>query len=357
MTGNLASPEETELWELFAAELADAATPADRVRLETRLAADPRLRTQLDVARAIWSAAPGHPPVTHEDIQRAWSRLTAAVAADEALPLAPTVGRARPFVRDVPASPPAYRLALAASVILAVGLGVTWLVPRLSAPSEVAAVETREIVAPPGQRVVLRLGDGSQVWLAPGSRLRGPERFGAGARELSLYGQAYFEVTPDPARPFLVRSGGTLTRVIGTRFDVRAFPGDGPAVVVVREGRVSVRSEQGSEGVARELGRGDRAVVDSTGSIRVDRGIDVDALVAWTTGRLVFPDTPLREMAADLERWFEVDIEFADPAIGDRRLSATFEEESIETVLQIISELADVHVRRTGRLVVLSGKS
>jgi ferric-dicitrate binding protein FerR (iron transport regulator) len=189
--------------------------------------------------------------------------------------------------------------------------------------------------------------------LAPGSRLRTPERFGSGPREISLTEHAYFEVASDSARPFLVNAGGVVTRVLGTEFDVRAYRENEPVRVVVRSGRVSVRPVAAPAATARVLGRGDRAVVDSSGTVQVDGGLDVDALLSWTSGRLTFDRAPLHEVVPELERWFDLEIEM-DPSLSQRRLSAIFEDEPVDTVLQLVGDAVKVRVQRDGRRVVVS---
>jgi len=229
--------------------------------------------------------------------------------------------------------------AMAATVVLGVGVGATWLALRESAPPPL-----REIATARGERLTVPLDDGSRVVLAPGSRLTVPERFARDARTVTLAGHAYFEVAPEAARPFLVQTPGAVVRVLGTAFDLRAHEGSGTAQLVVRSGRVSIRAVAAPVAEERVVVPGERATVEADGAVRVERGVDVDDALAWTSGRLVFERTPLSEVVAEIERWRDVRIDVASEELGRRRLTASFEHEPLEVVLETISELVNARV-------------
>src|SRR5699024_5556416 len=106
----------------------------------------------------------------------------------------------------------------------------------------------KEIVTKHGQRIHFRLSDGTKVILNAGSKLIAPKAFSDSARSVQLEGQAFFDVATDSARPFLVNTDRSLTKVLGTRFDVRAYPGDGRVEITVAEGKVALQSGQGING-------------------------------------------------------------------------------------------------------------
>jgi transmembrane sensor len=216
------------------------------------------------------------------------------------------------------------------------------------------AVTVREYTASDGERVTLALDDGSRVVLAPGSRIRVPAPFAAESRDVWLDGRAYFQVAHDPSHPFAVHSAGAVARVLGTEFDVRAYPDAGPIQVVVRSGRVAVRAESSPESEARVLVRGDRGVVQADGEVRVESGSNVDDLLGWTQGTLAFHGTPLGEAVPELNRWFDVRIRIDDPRLNGRRITATFRDESLDLVLTTVAELVEAQVRRTGKDVVFT---
>ena len=240
---------------------------------------------------------------------------------------------------------------LAASVVLAVAGAYLW---RERAPrSEAEAAVVREYLAAPASALTLAFGDGSRAVLSPGSRLTAPLRFAPGAREVTLDGRAYFEVAPDAERAFEVRSGALVTRVLGTEFEVDAYRDAADVQVTVRSGRVSVRPLADSGAPAQVVGPRERVTVRGS-AVRVERGVDVDALTGWTDGRLDFDAVPLRRVVPELERWFQVRIELSDPALGDRRLTASFRNESLDETLRSVATLVEADVRRVGSRVEFS---
>ena len=221
-----------------------------------------------------------------------------------------------------------------------------------------------------GQRQVLHLADGTQVVLGPASTLDVPAGYGGPARRVRLVGDAYFRAVHDAARPFEVAAGDALVRDIGTAFVVRASgstPGTGRTVdVSVTDG--SVRLEAVTDSAPRPAGTapggvllraGDRGRVAVGGATLtpavavVARGSDTAVDTAWTTGRLVFRDTPMREVAGALRRWYGVDLRFADAAVADRHLTATFAGDSTDAVLRVVGLAIRARLDRHGDTVVV----
>jgi transmembrane sensor len=195
---------------------------------------------------------------------------------------------------------------------------------------------------------MLRLADGSSVVLAPESKLWIPSDFGRTVREVRLQGEAYFEVAHDSTRPFLVHAAESITRVLGTQFSVRAYPADHQVDVMVRSGRVSVRAARGVSGTEAVITRGQLARLDSLGLTTVMSRADVEQALAWTDGRLAFDKEAFRDIIPQLERWYHLRIRLADPALGARRITATFGNESEDQILDALALLLDAHVAREG---------
>lgn len=259
---------------------------------------------------------------------------------------------ARRPVRDV--YPLAPRLGqqlwrIAAAVVLLVGGSLATYTILRDSGAPVATVDptVHTITTPRGQRMSLRLADGTQVLLAPASTLRLPATYGAGDRTVELEGEAAFTVTHDEARPFIVRAGALVAKDLGTRFVVRAYADEPDADVVVAEGEVAV--SQGASADSVLLTPGDRAQVRADGGVIVARGVQLDSYFGWTEGRLVFRGTPLREAAARIERWHDVEIHLASPAIGERQFTAAFAlEESASQMIGSIAAALQLTVRQTG---------
>ncbi|HSM35635.1 MAG TPA: FecR domain-containing protein [Longimicrobiales bacterium] len=300
-----------------------------------------------------------------------------AAAASGERPAARSATRASDFERRLrarrPWHSPAFRAA--AGVLVVLGAALVWRSTRQEAPPI-----GLEYATGVGERTSIDLQDGTSVVLGPDSRLAVGEDYGAATRTVGLEGEAYFHVAHDASLPFRVEAGGAVIEDLGTAFLVRtearagggavddaeggpsASPegatvtdptGGGAARlrVVVTEG--SVRVEPPANGKAVVLAAGDRAVLDADGVLAAERGVDTQAEIAWTEGRLAFRDAPLERVAADLRRWYGVVLR-VDPALAGRRLTATFESEARADVLEVLGLALGASVEVAGDTAIIT---
>jgi transmembrane sensor len=340
----------TRLARYFAAEC--TADEADEIR--RWIEADPERGRLVDEMRAAWDVA--GVASTEWDTPASWQRLAARVRARER----------RPRVAAVPGGWPDHAAswrsraggwaAIAAAILLVAGGGLVWhRLARPSSPTVASAPPLREVRTPLRQRAELRLSDGSRVMLAPGSVLRyDTTSFGTSTRELHLDGRAYFTVTHDQRRPFLVRTAHTVTEDLGTEFGITDYSGDAATEVVVASGAVAVRTPSAdSARPATVLTRGELVRLDPSGRAAIRRGVDLTAQLAWTEGRLVFADTPVAEVLAQLHRWYGIDVRLGDPALATHRFSASYTTESDSTVVRELATAIGARVERRGKVIVL----
>ena len=194
--------------------------------------------------------------------------------------------------------------------------------------------------APAGDRIALRLPDGSRVELNSGASLTfAPRTFGWFSRTTSLVGEAFFEVVPRESE-FVARTFNAEVRVLGTSFNVRAWPGEGggETVVALHTGRVRLSSRT-PEARAVVLRPGQMSRVESQNAAPTHpEATDLNQALAWRTGRFVFVDAPLSEILAEMERRFDVSIRAdADEVLDDRLTLAYDEPTSAETILEDIA--------------------
>src|SRR5262249_25289438 len=138
-----------------------------------------------------------------------------------------------------------------------------------------------------------------------------------------------------------------------TRFDVSAYPDDHEARVVVAEGRVALRPAAGAVADRVVLGGGDVGRLGAGGRIAGLRGGAVGHYLAWAGGRVVFEGTPWSEAVSRLGRWYGLRFTLADRALGDKRMSASFQDESAAEVLQLMAATLGVSIVRHGRAVTI----
>lgn len=180
-----------------------------------------------------------------------------------------------------------------------------------------------EVVNPFGQRSKVVLPDSSEVFLGAGSKLRFPDRFTAKTREISLEGEAFFQVTKNPHKPFIIHTGTVQTKVLGTSFRIEAFKGS-PLNVSVATGKVRVddyaRNQVKSLAV---LLPGQKV---SYTSARVILGqADIDEVRNWKDGKLVFRKASLKEITATLERWYNVKFDYRNSLKSKEEISVVLQ--------------------------------
>lgn len=346
-------------WDALARYLAHEDGDAERGRVAAWLAAHPAdaaLLATLDTAvtRAVaHTDAPG--AVTLEiDVEAALARTAARRHATPAVRRLQATTPPRAARRAWPGAS-GWRwggLAAAAALgALAVGLGER-VAGRVRGASGTQAHTVATVV---GVRDSVRLPDGTEVILAPASRLTVAARYGERARAVTLDGEAWFRVRHDDARPFTVHAAGAVVRDIGTAFTVRTdgVAGAGRVAVFVTEGAVELRASATADQPGVLLKAGDRGLVARDGRLDATRGVVSADALAWTRGRLVYRDTPLAEVQADLRRWYGVVLVAGDSAVARRTLTAAFHNDPRARVVDVIRLALGARVVQRGDTAVL----
>lgn len=206
------------------------------------------------------------------------------------------------------------------------------------------------IIVPERGEYFVTLSDGTRIWMNSASKLEFPVRFAGNCREVHLEGEAYFEVTPDTQKPFLVNMGDKQVRVLGTSFNVMAYPGDNRTEVALLQGKVSFDVA----GKAFVLNPGEIATVERVkGEVMIRKG-DVAAVIAWKSGVFNFEDMDLEELSVKLSRWYGVDFVFEDMAVKDLRFSgAVTKYRSLDYVLDMISQTTNVEFIESQEKIII----
>jgi transmembrane sensor len=239
-----------------------------------------------------------------------------------------------------------YLSKVAAILFLPLLLFAIW--QRYFSPGDVAdsQVAMQEITSPPGTRSQIILPDGSKVWLNSESTIRFPIPFSRKTRDVSLIGQAFFSVQKNPEVPFIVKAENVQVKVLGTKFDVDAYPDREKVNVVLARGKISLTTDDPSHTSTKSviLHPNERAVVGrQTGDIQLSKG-DIEKYIAWHKGRLVFDETPMKEVARQLELWYGVKVVIKDPEILNYHFSTTFENESLFQVLELLKLSSPIEI-------------
>lgn len=345
-------------WHVLARYLADACSSEEASAIDAWLDADPTRRQLMEELKTIWEASDA--PVSRLDdatLEADWKRLAAAMDASEASAVPPSAaGRTERAPRRRRSARSHTSVLQSALYLILFGLlvvGSAWLGWMQWGPLE---TPFREVVAERGERANIQLADGTRVTLNVDSRLRIPTTFDADTRSVYLEGEAYFDVATDSTRPFIVHANDAVINVHGTSFNVRSYPEDQRVEVAVVEGAVSLRPQQvppDDEGARLEPGQVGQLERNAT-RVTTQTVSDVSPLLGWVQGRLVFEDAPLSEVAARLERWYNLRFHLADPRLDSLRLTANLKSRSVHNVLDVVSASLDIQYRIQNNTVILA---
>ena len=195
-------------------------------------------------------------------------------------------------------------------------------IDKASDRSNTKAGSLNQLVIPYGKSSRVLLSDGTTVHLNAGSRLVYPEVFHGSTREVILSGEAFFEVSPDAERPFFVYTNDLRIRVLGTKFNVSAYPLDNVVETVLAEGRISLgRNDENRNVKSYELKPGDLASFNRTSGETVLRQVDLDNYILWTEGILKFESTHLSRVLKRLERYYDIRFNIQDALLGTMQIS------------------------------------
>ena len=187
--------------------------------------------------------------------------------------------------------------------ISASGSGVTY-----ASGVESESVVYNKLEIPRGGEFCLTLSDGTRVWLNSETSIQYPVAFGAKERRVFVQGEAYFEVAKDANKPFTVQFMSSSVTVLGTSFNIRAYPEEKRSQTTLAEGSVRIYSP----GSSMLLKPGEQAEVSALSGEMVKQEVEVKNFTSWKDGRFVFEQQPLEDIMRTLERWYDIRVVFKD---------------------------------------------
>lgn len=209
-----------------------------------------------------------------------------------------------------------------------------------------------------GKSATLTLLDGTKIMLDSGSRLKYPDEFEGNTRDVYLEGEGFFEVKKDLARPFIIHAGKARVQVLGTKFNVRAWKQDSSVTVMVSEGKVSLRRDDVSDSVNTVvIQQGQFSMLMDDGTLSQPKMADANKYLAWTQNEIYFKDAPLQDVFSQLERWYDVTFEVNDADIINERVNMHVQKKSIDDILELLFMLTQLHVKREGKVIRLTGEN
>lgn len=209
------------------------------------------------------------------------------------------------------------------------------------------------LVVPRGGEYCLRLSDGSTVWLNSNSTLRFPDHFSAECRKISLEGEAFFEISNDKGRNFIIETSVSDVEVFGTSFNIRSYPNEKVQQTTLVKGRVAVRSN----GKTVNLIPGEQARISKNDSINVVK-VDTTEYCSWRNGLFIFEYRRLDDILAQLSDWYDVDFSYADSSLKELHFTGDLEKYSdFNDILSLIGMTTNIDFDVNGKHVVVKKRN
>lgn len=195
-----------------------------------------------------------------------------------------------------------------------------------------------EVKTNPGMVSSFQLPDGSKVWMNAGSYLRYPATFASAKREIFLEGQGYFEVTHNPAKPFVVKvDQGYSVEVLGTEFNITAYRNEDLIETTLVEGSVKLNlGSSADKMVSQILKPKEKAVYKKKDRLLSISSINPNYETAWKDGKILFKQHPMEEVLKILSRHYNVQFEVKSPQVMDSEITAKFSNEQLPQVLEYL---------------------
>lgn len=341
-----------QFWILLTRKIAGEASPEELAELEKLVQQHPEWQYALQNLEDIWNS---HPPVDLSQEEDAYL-IHLHRMQEKNIPFGKKAEEeAAVFELEAPPSNKRRRIGwITAGIAAAASVAaIFFFKPGTGAEKEIASIN--EISTRLGSKTRIQLPDGSIVWLNAGSKLVYDKDFGKEERPVTLSGEGFFDVARDPSKPFIVRTANIEVRVLGTVFNVKAYPEDKSSETSLIHGslEVSIKSRPRDKII---LSSNEKLVVEnktitSRDSLSGDKDLPVMSLnqikhnpldnsvneTQWIDNKLVFDNEPFADIAVKMERWFGVEIEITDSSLAAKRMTGKFERENIEQALEGLS--------------------
>ncbi len=340
--------EETLYTDLIAKYLSGNIAIAERETLYEWIESDAANKQFFDQMVQLWGMSSDSPAENYEtDTQAAWSKLEGRLFGEaKEIPVVPF----KPSSKIRTLSIKRGWIAAAAVILLLISVSI-WLYQNP------ISAEQQQMVYQTGvqERRSIELPDGSTIWLNENTRLSFNKKFAP--RVVELEGEAFFEVKHQDGEPFTIQSGGAETQVLGTSFNVRAYPSEAKVEVTVETGKValSVKADKARKII---LIPGETGVFDKQTQEVAEVAQVITNADAWKTQRLDFRNMDTKNIIAAMERYFDVDIQVENEKIYDCDLSMTqpLDAPKLENIFEQMKFAWSVQIEKQDSTYIIKGK-
>jgi len=315
---------------IIAKYLSDNSDPKEREELFAWVKEDPANKTLLEDSMEVWEVAESTQLEFQPSIDAAWNKM------DSRLKEARTNDTSSAIILPINFFRPWMRIAAAAVILLGIAF---WQYPNFNGKKIAEQTIAQE-------KTTIDLPDGSKIWLNQNSSLQYKEWFGK--RIVHLEGEAFFEVAKRNGDAFEIFAGDSKTRVLGTSFNVRAYPDENKVEIAVEEGRVDFSAENDASENALLI-EGEFAIY--TKSSQEVQKLDLTKLnaAAWKKGALQFDNSKLAEVIESLERYYDIEIKVTNNKIYNCtwNRTRTYKEPALEELIKLLEFTNELKIEQT----------
>ncbi len=337
------------LMELMTRKLSGEADETELRELELLLSSDAGAMERYKLLQKFWEHHDAaNPAVVEESLQKVLKQLDLIV---------PT-SAAESHELQVPqrSFPTWVRVAAAVLIILTTGL---FLFQSGSSKKVSPAASTSALIEKQnskGVKSTIELSDGSKIWLNADSKIEYPEVFAGNTREITLRGEAFFDVAKNPAKPFIIHLSKGTIRVLGTSFNVRAYDDEKFVSTSVATGKVAFIPRYKSK-----TKKQDTLFITPNYKVRYafnNEKISVSPTIskedkAWTEGKLIYKDIRLEDMAVELERNFGKKVVFISEKVKNYRITGSFPNDTLDNIMFYLSRIKDLKYKITSTELII----
>lgn len=320
-----------ELYHLIGKKLADDISTEESSRLQAAIDKNPEYQALYTDLENKWLAASKLVPSFDSKPEDSWEKFESSL------------NKKVPIYRSLPFF---YRVA----AMMVLGLGLGYFIYN-SDTSQAPAItyttgtnETQEIT----------LADNSVVWLNAESKLIVEGDFGMEERNVSLTGEAFFDVERDETSPFIITNPETRVQVLGTSFNVRAYPDEDEVKVNVSSGSVALSDKEDDSNLI-ILEKGTGGVFNKETHNLLAHVNQSANFLSWQVKKLVFDDAILSSVIGDLEEYFKVQISIGNAALAECRFTGTFNDPKLEEILEVLQITMNITVKKSNTGYELDG--
>lgn len=216
--------------------------------------------------------------------------------------------------------------------------------------SENQPMKYHTLAVPVGGEYHFTLADGTRVWVNSASEVRFPNCFSGEKREIYVKGEVYLEVARDEKHPFVVHAGENEVRVLGTSFNLTAYPDEQEVITTLVEGSVEFWNDQSSI----RLKPGEQSVLDLVTNKLEKQKVDVSIYTSWVSGTYEYERMPLSDITRQLSRWYDVQFVYESTEFSNHPFTGVVKrDQSLEEVLSIIEKTTNIKFKISGRTIII----